>query len=291
MGSITKMNSKEIADITRRTGVVSMGYDPQTIEECKTLYLDAEEISMVVQQAAKDGLQGKSLLKARKILLGDEWNRQRLTDELTSKWKSFLTQINCPHNTASNLLDFAGYKEAEANLIQQGILVEEITTASHYREVKKLTDVPTHEAVATIYTQAVESNNGDKPKTAKEVKEIVVKSINKISVINLWIREEKPEPEKEANNISALATASKMLPDVDRDVWKDFYRTISKVVHPDKGGSEEHMSILSAFNEVMTYLFKNEENRLFNRRRNESFMVWCAKRGYDPLEYVEDESK
>ena len=129
MGSITKMNSKEIADITRRTGVVSMGYDPQTIEECKTLYLDAEEISMVVQQAAKDGLQGKSLLKARKILLGDEWNRKQQTHENSQKLKSFFVSINCSQQQASYLLDFAGYKEAEANLIAQGVDVTPIATA------------------------------------------------------------------------------------------------------------------------------------------------------------------
>ena len=125
-----------------------MGYDPQTIEECKTLYLDAEEISMVVQQAAKDGLQGKSLLKAKKLICGDEWNKEikTMSNSLGEKWKSFLHELNLIDKNGiivrnvRFLLDFAGYKEAESNLIQQGIPVEEITTASHYREVKKLTD-------------------------------------------------------------------------------------------------------------------------------------------------------
>ena len=92
-------------------------------------YNKAEEVSRIAQMVIKDRMQGSALLKAKKLICGDEWNAKGLTHETSEKWKNFLQSINCKLDNAYKLLDFAGYKEAEANLIQQGIPVEEITTA------------------------------------------------------------------------------------------------------------------------------------------------------------------
>ena len=139
------MDSKEAKEIARRSTTVAMGYDPATVEECKDLYNNAIEIASVAQQAIKDGLQGKALLNAKKLICGDEWNAKRLTKSREKSWNIFLQAIDSveadgkPKRNVKYLLDFAGYKEAEQNLIDEGIEVETIDTASHYREVKKLT--------------------------------------------------------------------------------------------------------------------------------------------------------
>ena len=92
-------------------------------------YNKAEEVSRIAQMVIKDRMQGSALLKAKKLICGDEWNASRLSASYTKKWQDFCIVINCSQQQASYLLDFAGYKEAEANLIAQGVDVTPIATA------------------------------------------------------------------------------------------------------------------------------------------------------------------
>ena len=64
-----------------------------------------------------------------------------------------------------------------------------------------------------------------------------------------------PEPEHIPFNIFDIAK----MPEVDAEQWKSFYREVAKKIHPDIGGSSEHMAILSEMNEVMTKASKNAE--------------------------------
>ena len=72
-------------------------------------------------------LQGKSLLKAKKLICDEEWNAVKLTVPVSKKWLLFLETVSLIDKkgfakaNVSYLLDFAGYKEAGG----------EIETASH----------------------------------------------------------------------------------------------------------------------------------------------------------------
>ncbi len=60
---------------------------------------------------------GDALLKAKKLICGDEWNAKSLSHSKSSKWKDFLNTLNLVNKNGEvkvnvrYLLDFAGYKE------------------------------------------------------------------------------------------------------------------------------------------------------------------------------------
>jgi len=111
-----------------KVGVSGMNsaYDISTVALCQELYTKAPEIAQIASMAIKDGLQGKALLAAKKIICGDEWNAKILPQTSAAKWKLFLQSISCidkngePKRNVSYLLDFAGYKEQEEKLIEAG---------------------------------------------------------------------------------------------------------------------------------------------------------------------------
>lgn len=70
----------------------------------------------------------------------DEWNKAKLSNRYSLKWREFLKNLDLLQKNGDAkvnvrfLLDFAGYKEAEERLIEAGVEVTPIETASHYRE-------------------------------------------------------------------------------------------------------------------------------------------------------------
>jgi len=191
--NVISLDKKEVSSITKRysaTATVGNQHTLRTTDDCKVQYQTAEEVSLLAKTAIKDGLQGQALLVAKKLICGDEWNKRNMSGNPRKKWADFLITIQCSSQQSGLLLDFAGYKEAEQNLIDEGVDVTPIDTASHYREAKKLSDISGHEAVSTTYTQAVEANGGVVPKTAKEVVTVVQASKKRISSEDLFFKDE-----------------------------------------------------------------------------------------------------
>ncbi len=110
MGKIVNIPEKEMTRITKRSSLVGMDYNPTTKKECKQLYLDAPQIAEVTKAAVKDGLQGKALLTAKKLICGDEWDAKRLSSSLKKKWEEFFLSLGASERNVAYLLDFAGYK-------------------------------------------------------------------------------------------------------------------------------------------------------------------------------------
>ncbi len=308
MNQVTTLPKAEIEKVSKQfsadTGYTFSGKLLRTVDDCVEQYNKAEEVSKIAQMVIKDRMQGDALLKAKKLICGDEWNRPKLTDKLSAKWKAFLLNIDCKIRNADILLDFAGYKEQEEKLIEQGVEVVPITTASHYREVKKLAEgetqltkkgeeieVVTHEHVATTYTQAVKVNGGVIPKTAKEVVKVIHVAKKKVSSESLFLKE-FPEYENIPNvdnRLKADDVVGKLIPRPDKDEWKHFYRLVAKVVHPDKGGTEVDMSILTGLKEVYEYLHKQNDNADLKSKKMRAYESWCEVKGCKIFDWIDEE--
>lgn len=295
-----KITTLDKAEQKLAAGIVSIGlmgmknsYDPKTEQECVELYKNAEEISSAAKMALKDGLQGKALLNAKKIICGDEWNATRLTKNIVLKWNTFLGQINLLRTTGERigsatdtvhkLLDFAGYKEKEEELIADGVEVTPINTASHYRETKKIAQEDgktTPEDISKVFTQAVKTNDGVIPSTAKEVKEVVAKASRKIYVQELFIKEVGVCPPEAISSMTLGTTILSILPDLSEAQWKKWYRDMSKLIHPDTGGSSSDFAILNTINEAMTLTVENREKKQLRKEWKEDYETWKEDKGY-----------
>ena len=92
--AVSTIGAKEQNTIAKRSGLVFMDYDPKTEIECAELYKNAPEIAKIAEATVRDGLQGKALLNAKKIICGDEWDAPQLTHKSSQKWLSFLELLN-----------------------------------------------------------------------------------------------------------------------------------------------------------------------------------------------------
>ncbi len=302
--NVISLDKKTVTGITKRfsaTATVGNQHILKTLDDCATQFKTADEVSHLAQAAIRDGLQGQALLVAKKIVCGDEWNSAKLTSTVSQKWLSFLKTVDLIDKrgfakmNVSYLLDFAGYKEVEEELIKEGVEITPIDTASHFREAKKLSDSKEHGAVATTYTEAVKSNNGVKPSTAKEVVEVVQKSKKKVDSEELFFRDE-PQWAERKTGIGAFAVGNVMvghISPIEKDDWKRFYKTVAKCVHPDKGGSEDDMTILAAMNEMMNVLHKQQEFEQWQKNKLAAYKIWCLNYGCELHDFVviEDESQ
>ena len=245
-------------------------YNPKTTEECKQLFLDAEEISLQAASALKDGLQGKALLQAKKNLCGEDWNLRQLSKGSREKWSSFLREIDCwnekvgsQNRNVSYLLDFAGYKE-------EGGVIE---TASHYREAKKIAGPNTGDIDETY-----KNVGGSENKTAAQLRANLTKK--KVYVQDIFIREVGHKPEPSMNQIQIGSKMLDKLPHMTENEWKTWYRTASRCMHPDHGGSEHDFSILNSLNEMITTVVENEKRRVVYNEWAEDFKQWKKDHNY-----------
>ena len=184
----------DIAKIDLDRDVV--GFNVSTIEDCRHLYNRVELARKQFNNVA-DEYQGKALLEAKRIMFPDKWNDKSLNNEDSRKWVEFCDNLKASKQQVQKLLDFAGYKEAEAEHIKAGEDVIVITNASHFREVKKLTDNKEYVEVIEDLAKAVKDNDGEIPTTAKEVKKVMQESkgIKQIAKEDWDKDEEKKKPE------------------------------------------------------------------------------------------------
>ena len=282
MKELSILEKKEIRDIKVRTSMVRAMYEPKTIDECRDLYLNATEIANVAAISIKDGLQGKALLEAKKLICNIEWDTPlgKMSKHFSTKWLNFLSTINLTFidkgkylrekTNVRELLDFAGYKERGG----------EIETASHYQEVKKITGATNKEPEKI--DEAYRIAGGKELKTAKEVKEKVAEVVEKVNPLKEFFKK-YPEYQKEEPTISPIALGQFVLnqiPQITRKEWKKTYRTLAACVHPDKGGSDKDMSTLASINKIMETLFENAEKKAFNEKRKKTYAKFCEENGY-----------
>lgn len=76
MSSLTTLAPKEIKSITTNfsadTGLTYSARNLKTLDDCVDQYNKAEEVSLLAQSVIKDRMQGDALLKAKKIICGDD---------------------------------------------------------------------------------------------------------------------------------------------------------------------------------------------------------------------------
>lgn len=270
--------------------LTNKAYPTDTEDQCKELYLQAEEIASVAATSIKDGLQGRALLSAKKIICGDYWDKdpskikkENGRAEASNRYKNyqdFLKRIKCTNANSSYLLDFAGYKEAEEVLIAEGADITPIDTASHYREVKKQTEEKTPEAISKTYTEAVE-HTGSVPKTAVAVKEAVAKTGERVYVQDIFEDEVGKRPEVLYAQMFFGNEVLKKVPSVTPAQWKKFYRNVAACVHPDKGGTEQDMEVLARLNEMMNLVIDQTKSILERKAWDKDYIQWKTDKGYE----------
>ncbi len=298
MGSLITLDKKEVEFVTKRFAAdATLTYSPRkltTVEECADQYRKAPEIAGIAHQAIKDGLQGSALLKAKKLICGDEWNAPKLTNNISKKWKGFLETLNLLDKKGSQkmnvsyLLDFAGYKEVEAKLIEEGEDIIPIGTASHFRETKKHSEHKDHLDVAIEYTDAVHANNDVVPKTAEEVKEVVLKAENKVSSEAVFM-DEFPQYQDIPQGVSDMKYGldlMKLLPDPDKKAWKSFYHTVARCLHPDTGGSVDDMAILTRLNEMYSFVHNQSEIKQRKDEKMDHYKIWCKDHECEVFDWI-----
>ncbi len=277
MNNLTTISEKEIKSITTNfssdTGLTYSPRNLKTLDDCVEQFNKADEVSHLAQTVIKDRMQGDALLKAKKLICGDEWNANKMTNKVSSKWKDFLMNINCKQVNASYLLDFAGYKEAGGK----------IETASHYREVKKVSTTKTHTEIDAMYDEA----GGDELGTAREVKESVQKQ--KVWVQPLFEKVVGAEPKVSLSSMAYGMKLNDSMPTPSETEWKSFYRTVAACVHPDKGGSQEHTALLTQLNEMYQIVFTQNKEVEKQKKWNADYKIWKEDRGYKDDFIKEDE--
>jgi len=277
--TITKTEQKMIETVL--SSKVSTAYsntELHTVEDCKDQYLKADEIASIAKNAIKDKLQGFALLKAKKIICDDEWDAAQLTHKTSKKWKDFLHVLNligkdgAVSKNVLYLLDFAGYKESGGK----------IETASHYREVKKVSSTKTHTEIDAMYDEA----GGEALVTAKEVKKGVQKQ--KVWVQPLFEKEVGKEPRITLSSVAYGMEINNTMPTPTPEEWKSFYRTVASCVHPDKGGNSEHTAILTQLNKMYQLVFTHEKEVSKKNEWNADYKMWKEDKGYKD-EFIKEE--
>lgn len=288
MSKVISLPKDEVVKIEKSFSAdTSMTYSPRqliTIEDCKEQYLKADEVSHIAQQVIKDRMQGDALLKAKKLICGDEkdkngvpmWCRPKLPNAISQKWKDFWSMLGTTKSNVNYLLDFAGYKERGG----------EIETASHYREVKKLaTDKKDVEEIDAIYKEA----GGEDLSTAKEVKEAVQKS--KVWVQPLFEKEVGKQPQVSMSSMMFGLKLQEAIPEPSESEWKSFYRAVASCIHPDKGGSAEHTAILTQLNKMYQLIFSHRKEVKLQEEWWRDYKLWKEDRGYESDFIDEDKLK
>ena len=215
------------------------------------------------------------------MICGDEWDAPILLGNPLKNWKLFcdglglLDKKGNPNRNVSYLLDFAGYKEKGG----------EIETASHYREVKKVSITKTHTEIDAIYKEA----GGEELSTAKEVKESVQKQ--KVWVQPLFEKEVGKEPHTTFSSMAYGAELNKKMPVPTEPEWKSFYRAVASCVHTDKGGDNNHILILNQLNEMYELVFSHARELEERTKWNIDYKIWKEDNGYKDDFVKEEELK
>ncbi len=284
MSNISNLLKKEVKHIQDNFSAdTSLLFQPRrlkTVEACIVQYNSAEEVSAIAKTVIKDRMQGDALLQAKKLCYegsDEDYNSKnpKTTSKSWEKWINVLHTIGSIkedgkiNRNVSHLLDFAGYKERGG----------EIEIASHYREAKKITGATNAEPEKI--DKAYEDAGGSELKTAADVKTAMIET-QEINPYELFYAQQ-PEYKTEKPTIAPMAIGSlviEKLPKISKKQWKKTYRTIATCVHPDKGGSDEDMSAMASFNEIMEMLFTNQEKKDFNETRKKAYMKFCAENDF-----------
>ena len=95
----------------------------KTVEDCAALYVRVDNVKKEFENLV-DVYQGKALLEAKRIIwkeAGLEYGEKPSNNNpVNAKWKEFALSLNCSQPQCTKLLDFAGYKEVEAEKIEAG---------------------------------------------------------------------------------------------------------------------------------------------------------------------------
>ena len=247
-----------------------------TVENCALLYTKIEEVKTQFKQEA-DTYQGMALLAARKLIFGDDYNKILTNHPSGNKWTEFCYQINVSKMQSSRLLEFAGYKEIETEMIEMNPDIKPIETASHFQAAKKsiIGELGKTEAtptkIAETYSKAIEQ---ERPmETAAQVKEstqAVVEDPEEIEFERQMEEERtKGRYRTQGQQELGISTSSPSRPPFAADLgkvvyakrgdWKFLYKEMSKIAHPDKGGSAGLQHFLNDVNEIMKKAYANDK--------------------------------
>ncbi len=284
MSSLITLPKNEVETITKcYSADTTSTYNPRqlkTIEDCVDQYNKAEEVSHLAQSVIKDRMQGDALLKARKLICRDEWDFKKLSRSTEKSWGVFLDTIGLKGDSgrrqANYLLDFAGYKEDGGK----------IETASHFREVKKVSTTKTQTEIDELYDDA----GGEELTTAKEVKEGLLTTPKTVYVRHLFEDEAGKCPERGANSTRLGTMMLQKTPSITAGEWKKWYHKVSLCLHPDHNkDSSDDMAILASINEmIQTVVDANKKNKEADLWEAD-FKMWKEDRGYKSDIIKEDE--
>ncbi len=271
MGNLITLPKNEVETITKcYSADTTSTYNPRqlkTVEDCVDQYNKAEEVSRLAQSVIKDRMQGDALLKAKELICGKENYRKPLTNIISEKWTNFYLMLGAKKNNVDKLLAFAGYKEDGGK----------IETASHYREVKKVSATKTQTEIDELYDDA----GGEELTTAKEVKEGLLTTPKTVYVRHVFEDEAGKCPERGANSMRLGTIMLQKTPSVTSGEWKKWYHKVSLCLHPDHNkDSSDDMAILASINEMIQTVIdankKNKESDLWEA----DFKMWKEDKGY-----------
>jgi len=236
---------------------------------------------LMAMKTIQDGLQGKALLDAKRLICGDEWNAVSLTNENSSKWKEFLKYLDLiqpsgkPKVNVSYLLDFAGYKEIEENFTD----VTPIANAGQFREVKKLSETNDPREIAKLNTEIVEAIEGAGEKvTASSIKEFAL-----VNVEEQFKKEFNLEKPVVTNFFENMTDLTNMINEIDFTHYKTVYKELSKIYHPDKNNGSDHevMAFMNSLNELFKFVTKRRKSVVMKEEYMKQYEEWKEKKGYE----------
>ncbi len=293
-----------------------------TLDECKGSYLNAEGLYEAQKDNIVSVIRATSLKEARILIMGSLWNAplNKVSPYLVDKWFNFLDSIGEMDKgwnqsaQIKRLMRFARVTETARLKGVTVIIPNEVQLRGLAAAIKEKTRKTASEVdIALLYDKlAKEKNNGKqfegtdsvvkeyndyKPKKTKTKKGKDKKSEEKEEkeeVPNVWVRDIFTEdagecPKRGLNSMALGSSILGKLPSTDAAEWKKWYYKVSRCLHPDHGGCEADMAILTSINNMIG-LVLTEEGKTDKANDWESdYEQWKKDKGYESDFIKEDE--
>lgn len=120
-----------------------------------------------------------------------------------------------------------------------------------------------------------------KPKPENEDEDEEEPEEENIYVKDYFVDIQGEQPKMKYNSLTISGAIVKELPHVSKEEWKEFYRYVANIVHPDKGGSAEMTAILTQLNAMLQIGFKHTEEEAAAVEYYEEYTHWKQHHGFE----------
>ena len=296
-----------------------------TTEDRIYAYKNAETIVDSYIERERNGAVSKiradALRMEKESIMGAElWreNLNKVPQDLVDRWYKFLSQIDeldkdgRESRQVRRLMVFANYTETEK---LNGIKII-APTETQLRKISNLMNSNKKKAsivtVAKMYEKlAKESNDGkvfgsstdvekayvayheepikEKKKKKDKKKKKEVEEVEEVYVRDVFAEAAGDCPPRGGNSLKLGSAVLAEFPTMSEDEWKKWYRKVASILHPDKGGSEQDMTILTAINNMVNVVVEANKLNEKNSQWEDDYEQWKKDHNYNSDFVPEDE--